>query len=58
MGCDKEYICVACHTTFSEGDDDLYNCHDCRGKICGVCGGEIDTIEEFDRNKRDNYESN
>ena len=50
---DKTHICLSCSDTFSE--DELYVCHcGCNAFLCPNDGGEIMTIEEFDRNKRDN----
>jgi len=44
---DKEYICLSNEETFTE--DELHICPNCLTLICPTCGGEIQTIEEYDK---------
>jgi len=46
---EPEYICLSCGRTLDE--DELWPCHnsDCDGQMCPGCGGEISTIEEYDK---------
>lgn len=46
---DKEYICLSCGRPLDE--DELWPCHnsDCDGVMCPGCGGEVATIEEYNK---------
>jgi len=55
MSCDKEYICVSCGETFDDGD--TYCCTNCGELLCPKCGGEIQTIEEYNEAMRINNEN-
>ena len=43
---DKEYICLSCGETYADGD--TYSCTNCGELLCPKCGGEIQTIKEYD----------
>lgn len=43
---DKEYICLTCGKTYADGH--TYFCSNCGEHICPKCGGECQTIEEYD----------
>lgn len=43
---DKEYICLSFEETFTE--DELHQCPNCGKYSCPTCGGEVQTIEEYD----------
>jgi len=44
---DKEYICLSCLQTYADGD--TYFCTNCGEHICPKCGGQCQTIEEYDK---------
>jgi len=46
MSCDKEYICLSDDKTLDE--DEVRISSDCGKKTCATCGGEVQTIEEYD----------
>jgi hypothetical protein len=52
MSCDKEYICLNSNRTKDEGD--ILICSDCGKKTCAECGGDIQTIEEYDKAMKEN----
>lgn len=49
---DPEYICLSCGMTYIE--DDWWSCHKCNTALCPKCGGEIVTIQEYDKAMRVN----
>ena len=49
---DKEYICLSCSETYIDGD--TYCCSRCGAEICPKCGGDMTTIEEYDKAMREN----
>lgn len=51
---DKEYICLSCSRTWNE--DNLHQCPKCGEFSCRKCGSEIATIEEYDKNMRENQD--
>jgi hypothetical protein len=55
MSIDKTHICLSCNSCFFD-EQEMYACHKCSEYICPDCGGEIMTIEEYDRNERENYD--
>lgn len=48
----KTLICLSCDETYA--DDDTYCCSNCGELLCPKCGGEVETIENYDRNMRIN----
>ena len=50
---DKQYICLTCGETYRDGD--TYACHRCGELLCPKCGGEIATIEEYDKAMKEMY---
>ncbi len=48
---EKEYICLGSDQTFTE--DEVYTCT-CGKNICPTCGGEVQTIEEYDKAMKEN----
>jgi len=44
---EPEYICLSCGKTYVDGD--TYCCTNCGELLCPKCGGEIQTIEEYDK---------
>lgn len=51
---ENEYICLSCDQTSNESD--LHSCPRCGKYSCRYCGGEIQTIEEYEENERINAE--
>ena len=51
---DKEYICLSTDKTLAESD--LRQCPKCKKYSCSICGGEVSTIEEYDKAMRINAE--
>lgn len=49
---DKIYICLTDSSTFTE--DELHICPKCGEKSCPKCGGDMQTIEEYDEAMRIN----
>jgi len=50
---DMKYICLSCSATF--GDGWLNECHKCHVLSCPDCGGEVATIEEYDKAMKEMY---
>jgi len=44
---DKTYICLNDGSTFTENE--LHSCSNCGEYSCPTCGGEVSTIEEYDK---------
>lgn len=45
MACDKTHICLSCSKTLDEEEVRICEC----GKhTCDACGGDVETIEEYD----------
>lgn len=51
---DKKYICLTDSSTLTE--DDIRICSDCGKKTCFVCGGDVQTIEEYEKAMKLNSE--
>ena len=57
---DPEYICLSCGTTFREGE--TFMCSNCGELTCSAvikgsaCGGEVSTIEEYDKRMKEMYD--
>ena len=49
---DKEYICLSCGEIYADGE--TYCCTNCGEFLCPKCGGEIQTITEYDEAMRVN----
>lgn len=49
---EKEFICLICNETYIDGDTYSCCCRKCGAEIliCKKCGGDIDTIENYDKN--------
>ena len=43
---DKEFICLSCSETYADGES--YCCTNCSELLCPKCGGQIQTIKEYD----------
>ena len=52
---EPEYICLSDGETFCF-EDELDICRSCGEKSCPTCGGDIQTIEEYDENMLINSE--
>jgi hypothetical protein len=50
MSCDKSHICLSSGKTLDE--DEVRIC-DCRKQTCSYCGGDVQTIEEYDEAMRE-----
>lgn len=50
---DPEYICLSCGENYTF-EDELHCCSNCGERSCPACGGEVDTIEEYDEAMRIN----
>lgn len=46
------HICLSTDQTFVE--DELYKCPKCNEYLCPTCGGEVDTIENYDEAMKEN----
>jgi len=51
---EPEYICLSCNQIYTE--DEPYQCSNCGENICPKCGGDIRTVEEYDKAMRINNE--
>ena len=51
---DKEYICLSCDLTLDK--DDCRNCVNCKHLSCPDCGGEVITLDEYDKNAQANHD--
>ena len=51
---DKEYICLSESKPLDE--DEVRICSDCGKKTCPDCGGDIQTVEEYEEAMRVNAE--
>ena len=52
---EPKYICLSDEETFCY-EDELRICSNCGEKSCPTCGGDIQTIEEYNENMRINSE--
>ncbi len=50
---DKEYICLIGYNRFTE--DELHCCPKCGEFSCPTCGGEVQTIEDYDAAMKEMY---
>jgi len=48
---EPEYICLSCGKTYNESE--LFCCSNCGEYLCPKDGGEIVTIEEYDKAMKD-----
>ena len=51
---EPEYICLSGYNRFTE--DELHQCDNCGKYHCPTCGGEVQTIEEYDEAMKANAE--
>ena len=54
---EPKYICLSDGETFYY-EDELHICSSCREKSCPTCGGDIQTIEEYDEAMEENNNDN
>ena len=51
---DPEYICLSCSKTMQEWETGV--CPHCGKYYCNICGGEVSTIEEYDKQMKEMYD--
>jgi len=51
---EKPYLCLTDDSTYDE--DEIRICSDCGKKTCPDCGGDVQTVEEYDEAMRINSE--
>ncbi len=56
MSCEKNYICLSESKPLDE--DEVRICCDCGKHACDTCGGDVVTIEEYDKNMRETRDDN
>ncbi len=56
MSCDKSHICTVCGKPFEESE--LFMCGNCGEYLCPNDGGEIVTIEEYEKAMKENSNDN
>ena len=51
---DEEYICLNSENEYKE--DELYCCPKCGEFLCPICGGEVQTVQEYEEAMKANKE--